>query len=177
MPLYFRIIIVLLLIGAGNVAAKETVDEVLVAPDLTISSNFSTPFAYDVANSNIHVAAYIGKSCHHPWGHGGIMPEGCASIIIFSQPLTNLPLDSLILGELDETDNDIKSEIVSGVSCRRIQTVDDYGFVMREVNVYCPYEQNLYKFIVDYYDRDPNEKQYFAAFQKILDNARFGHQD
>jgi hypothetical protein len=109
---------------------------------------------------------------------GGIIPMGGADIDIAYFPGVNGPVPELVSGELadaDEKQIDEHTYKIGGRKGTRVFYTDVYtrGFAYKNVAVYVPHEDGLYKFFLTYHQGDPNENAFNEDFEHILKSVRF----
>ncbi len=109
---------------------------------------------------------------------GGIIPMGGADIDIAYFPSVNGPVPELISNELADTNEkrmDEHTYQIGGKKGTRVFYTDVYarGFTYKNVAVYVPREDGLYKFFLTYHEGDQHEKAFNDDFEHILKSVRF----
>jgi hypothetical protein len=130
-------------------------------PRLTLEQD---PISFNNFNSS-----YLG---------GGIIPLGGADIDIAYFPGVRVTPQMLIASELsDATDKRLEDRPykINGKNGMRVLYTDRYtrGFTYKNVAVYVPQEDGLYKFFLTYHDGDEKEKDFNDDFEHILKSVHF----
>jgi hypothetical protein len=109
---------------------------------------------------------------------GGIIPMGGADIDIAYFPSMNSHVPELISSELADTSEkkvDEHTYKIDGKKGTRVFYTDVYarGFTYKNIAIYVPREDGLYKFFLTYHEGDPHEKAFNDDFEHILKSVRF----
>jgi len=108
------------------------------------------------------------------YGQGGTLPPGGAEIDVTRVPLPPPPLSDFIALETRGSTITLSDVIVvSGISCARVYYTDVYTPTMslKNLAVYCPSGNILFKFYLSYLSGDSNESQLLLRFQQFLNGA------
>lgn len=109
---------------------------------------------------------------------GGIIPMGGADIDIAFFPGVNRGVDGLIATELHDADQksiDEHAYKIDGTKGTRVFYTDVYApdFVYKNIAIYVPHQDGLYKFFLTYHQGDPHEKDFSDDFEHILKSVRW----
>jgi hypothetical protein len=109
---------------------------------------------------------------------GGIIPMGGADIDIAYFPGVRSPAPQLIASELSDTNQRQIEEHtykIGGKNGTRVFYTDVYarGFTYKNIAIYVPHEDGLYKFFLTYHEGDSHEKAFTDDFEHILKSVRF----
>lgn len=109
---------------------------------------------------------------------GGIIPMGGADIDIAYFPGVRSPAPQLIASELPDTNQRQIEEHtykIGGKNGTRVFYTDVYakGFTYKNIAIYVPHEDGLYKFFLTYHEGDPHEKAFTDDFEHILKSVHF----
>ncbi|MFI5398534.1 MAG: choice-of-anchor X domain-containing protein [Candidatus Binatia bacterium] len=107
---------------------------------------------------------------------GGSIPPGGADIDITSIPLPSSPLSDFITKELQAaTITSTTTRQVGGEVGTEVLYTADFtpAATEKSVAVYVPHGSTLYKFFLSYNAGDPQEAQFLASFNQILNAVQF----
>ncbi|MEQ1758239.1 MAG: hypothetical protein ABL986_07975 [Vicinamibacterales bacterium] len=107
---------------------------------------------------------------------GGVIPVHGAEIDVTAIPLPPPPLNDYIAQEvLDSLSVSTRSMVVSGVSCTEVTYTDMFSATLsyKNIAVYCPAGTRLYKFYLSFVVGNPDEAQFRASFQQLLNSVSF----
>jgi hypothetical protein len=109
---------------------------------------------------------------------GGIIPAGGADIDIAYFPGPSGSVQQIMaedLADAEEEAIDPRGFLVGGTNGRRVSYTDTYtpNLVYKTIAVYVPAGAGLYKFYLTYHKGDPQEAQFIADYERILQSVRF----
>jgi hypothetical protein len=111
------------------------------------------------------------------YDHGGLLPSGGADVYITSINLPTGSLNGFITRELrGATITSTGTISIAGASGIEVFFTDPFGIdtqTYKEIGVYVPHGNKLYKVYLHYYAGDPSEPIFLMNFQQVLNSMRF----
>jgi hypothetical protein len=166
----------------GDSTLGFTVNRYVIVPALqgvisggvqvTIPSGFQLDFQVLTLQGPITLNNFASE-----YDHGGLLPSGGADVYITSINLPTGSLNGFITRELrGATITSTGTISIAGASGIEVFFTDPFGIdtqTYKEIGVYVPHGNKLYKVYLHYYAGDPSEPIFLMNFQQVLNSMRF----
>ena len=149
---------------------SQFVDDVVVAlwPLSDLPITFAIPNGWQIDARDLSRDTIEMDTFHHACAHGGILPDGGASISISS---SERPADVLLAAYHDCIDCGQPEYVrVAGDPAERFTTTRSYG--ERWEKVYVAHRDRMYVLWLADWDRDPHHPDHLATFEALLAGMR-----
>jgi len=162
--------------SGGSVSQSATLTAYTLPLSLQTPPGFSPNYKL-LAMSGASGLPLAFTTFNNQYVEGGFGPTGGAEINVASETLPPPPLTNFVNAELTGEGAAVTSQsstTVSRTTCiKTLYTTPQGATVEKNVAVYCPSGQSLYKFFLSYNTGDPNESQYLSSFDQVLGNVTF----
>jgi hypothetical protein len=139
---------------------------------VTVPSGFQVDFQVLTLQGPITLNNFASQ-----YEHGGFLPSGGADVYITSITLPTRSLNSFITSELrGATITSTGTISIAGASATEVFFTDPLGIgtsTYKEIGVYLPHGNKLYKLYLHYNAGDPSEPLFLTTFQQVLNSLQF----